>query len=170
MAAVRGRRSTDLDLAGVHLVRTLELDTSRRARYDARLCERHRPRRRTGDRRRQVLRLAPPPATVPGADSDDGQRPVRAPGRAASDGVVRYLGFAIPEVVYVDFDVIASAPAGLNRAGVGDILCYHTAHLDWRLSRDLGREEARWPYDEGLVDAARHRLDAVMGALDESTT
>jgi glycerol dehydrogenase-like iron-containing ADH family enzyme len=83
------------------------------------------------------------------------------------DGIVRYLGFAIPEAVYVDFDVIASAPAGLNRAGVGDILCYHTAHLDWRLSRDLGREEARWPYDQGLVDAARLRLDAVMGALDD---
>ncbi len=83
------------------------------------------------------------------------------------DGIVRYLGFAIPEAVYVDFDVIASAPAGLNRAGVGDILCYHTAHLDWRLTRDLGREEARWPYDESLVAAARERLDAVLGALDD---
>jgi glycerol-1-phosphate dehydrogenase [NAD(P)+] len=83
------------------------------------------------------------------------------------DGIVRYLGFAIPEAVYVDFDVIATAPAGLNRAGVGDILCYHTAHLDWRLTRDLGREEARWPYDESLVTAARERLDAVLGALDD---
>ena len=58
------------------------------------------------------------------------------------DGIVRYLGFAIPEAVYVDFDVIASAPAGLNRAGVGDILCYHTAHLDWRLTRDLGKDSS----------------------------
>jgi glycerol-1-phosphate dehydrogenase [NAD(P)+] len=82
------------------------------------------------------------------------------------DGIVRYLGFAIPEAVYVDFDVIASAPAELNRAGVGDILCYHTAHLDWRLTRDLGREESRWPYDESLVAAARERLDAVLGTLD----
>ena len=83
------------------------------------------------------------------------------------DGIVRYLGFAVPEAVYVDFDVIASAPPGLNRAGVGDILCYHTAHLDWRLTRDLGREEARWPYDERLVSAARERLDSVLGALDD---
>ncbi len=83
------------------------------------------------------------------------------------DGIVRYLGFAIPEAVYVDFDVIASAPAGLNRAGVGDILCYHTAHLDWRLTRDLGREEPSWPYDESLVAAARERLKAVLGALDD---
>ena len=35
------------------------------------------------------------------------------------DGIVRYLGFAVPEAVYVDFDVVASAPPGLNRAGVG---------------------------------------------------
>ena len=83
------------------------------------------------------------------------------------DGIVRYRGFAIPEAVYVDFDVIASAPAGLNRAGVGDILCYHTAHLDWRLTRDLGRLEQQWPYDERLVAAARERLDSVLGALDD---
>ena len=83
------------------------------------------------------------------------------------DGIVRYLGWAIPEAVYVDFDVVASAPPGLNRAGVGDILCYHTGHLDWRLTRDLGREESRWPYDEALVAAARIRLDAVLGALDD---
>ena len=83
------------------------------------------------------------------------------------DGVVRYLGYAVPEAVYVDFDVIAGAPAGLNRAGVGDILCYHTAHLDWRLTRDLGKEERQWPYDETLVGEARQRLDAVIAALDE---
>lgn len=83
------------------------------------------------------------------------------------DGIVRYLGYAVPEAVYVDFDVVRSAPPGLNRAGVGDILCYHTAHLDWRLARDRGMTEPQWPYDEGLVAEARQRLDAVLGALDE---
>ena len=82
------------------------------------------------------------------------------------DGIVRYLGWAVPEAVYVDYDVIRSAPAGLNRAGVGDILCYRTAHLDWRLSRDLGKEEPRWPYDEGLVAEADARLTSVLSALD----
>ncbi len=83
------------------------------------------------------------------------------------DGLVRYLGWVVPEAVYVDFDVIASAPATLNRAGVGDILCYHTAHLDWRLARDTGHEEPHWPYDERLVSQARERLDSVLGALDD---
>src|SRR3712207_9397600 len=48
---------------------------------------------------------------------------------------------ALPISVYVDFDVVASAPAALNRSGVGDILCYRTAHVDWALARDLGRCE-----------------------------
>jgi glycerol-1-phosphate dehydrogenase [NAD(P)+] len=73
----------------------------------------------------------------------------------------------VPEAVYVDIDVVQSAPAAINRAGIGDILCYHTAHADWRLARDRGREEPRWPYDERLVAAAADRLAAVLGALDD---
>lgn len=83
------------------------------------------------------------------------------------NGVVRYLGWAIPEAVYIDLDVIRSAPPLLNRSGVGDVLCYHTAHVDWRLARDAGRTEPRWPYDQALVDAARLRLDSVLAALDD---
>jgi glycerol dehydrogenase-like iron-containing ADH family enzyme len=83
------------------------------------------------------------------------------------DGIVRYLGWAVPEAVYVDLDVVRAAPPALNRSGVGDVLCYHTAHRDWQLARDLGKEEARWPYDARLVEAARRRLDAVLAALDD---
>ena len=82
-------------------------------------------------------------------------------------GIVRYLGWAVPEAVYVDFDVIASAPARIIRAGIGDILCYHTAHFDWRLAHEAGRAEARWPYDERLVAAAKERLEDVLAHLDD---
>jgi glycerol-1-phosphate dehydrogenase [NAD(P)+] len=82
------------------------------------------------------------------------------------DGIVRYLGWAVPEAVYVDFDVIRSAPPAINRAGIGDILCYQTAHADWRLAHELGRTEPTWPYDERLVAAARERLDLVLANLD----
>jgi len=82
-------------------------------------------------------------------------------------GRVRYLGWAIPEAVYIDFDVIASAPAYLNRSGIGDVLCYHTAHEDWALADRLGRTEPRWPYDPSLVADARTVMGSVMAALDE---
>lgn len=83
------------------------------------------------------------------------------------DGLVRYLGWAVPQAVYVDYDVIAAAPARINRSGVGDILCYHTAHRDWQLADEAGIVEERWPYDETLVAAARERLESVFDGLDE---
>ena len=83
------------------------------------------------------------------------------------NGMVAATGWAIPEAVYVDYDVIRSAPAMLNRSGVGDVLCYHTAHADWKLAHDMGREERRWPYDHRLVAEARTQLDLIVDALDE---
>ena len=82
-------------------------------------------------------------------------------------GRVRYLGWAVPEAVYIDFDVIASAPPNLNRSGVGDVLCYHTARFDWGLADRLGRTEPRWPYDRALVADAATVMGSVVDALDE---
>ena len=82
-------------------------------------------------------------------------------------GTFLALAWAVPEAVYVDYDVIRAAPPLLNRSGLGDVLCYHTAHYDWKLARDAGREERRWPYDQRLVDEAREQLDAVLADLDE---
>lgn len=84
-----------------------------------------------------------------------------------TNGVVRYVAWAIPEAVYVDFDVIRSAPADLNRSGVGDILCYHTAHWDWAMARDLGKLEPQWPYDERLVAEADVALQRVIDHADD---
>lgn len=83
------------------------------------------------------------------------------------DGQVRYIGWAVPEAVYVDLDVIQSAPPALNRSGVGDILCYHTARADWKLAHDRGKAEPQWPYDQHLVDQATQVLESVLSNLDE---
>lgn len=83
------------------------------------------------------------------------------------DGFVRYVGWAVPEAVYVDYDVVRSAPPLLNRSGVGDILCYHTAHRDWQMAQDAGIVEDKWPYDAELVAAARVQLEAVLASLDD---
>jgi len=82
-------------------------------------------------------------------------------------GEVRYIGYAVPEAVYVDFDLIQSAPKPINRSGVCEILCYHTGHLDWRYADARGRCEAKWPYDQALVDEAKERLDRVLAHLDD---
>jgi glycerol dehydrogenase-like iron-containing ADH family enzyme len=76
----------------------------------------------------------------------------------------------VPEAVYVDFDVIASAPPNLNRSGVGDVLCYHTARHDWALANRLGKTEPKWPYDAALVADAATVMASVVDALDEIRT
>jgi len=80
---------------------------------------------------------------------------------------VRYIGWAVPEAVYIDFGVIQSAPKALNRCGVGDILCYHTGIYDWKLAHKLGKTEPQWPYDQEWVDQSQAVLDTVMAALDD---
>lgn len=84
-----------------------------------------------------------------------------------TEGKVRYMGYAVPEAVYVDFDVIQSAPPLLNRSGVCEVLCYHTAHYDWKLAHELGKDEPKWRYDERLVAEARTQLNRVMSHLDD---
>ena len=80
---------------------------------------------------------------------------------------VRYIGWAVPEAVYVDFDVIQQAPLALNRSGVGDIFCYHTALFDWKLAHELGKTEPQWPYDPRLAAESKRVLDSVLAKLDD---
>ncbi len=84
-----------------------------------------------------------------------------------TQGKVRYMGWAVPEAVYVDFEVIRGAPPLLNRSGISDVLCYHTAHEDWKLAKRAGREERQWPYDESLVAEARVQLGTVLDHLED---
>ena len=82
-------------------------------------------------------------------------------------GNVRYVGWAVPEAVYVDFDVIQNAPPVVNRSGICEILCYHTAHADWRFADARGKVEKKWLYDQALVDEAQAVMTTVMDALDD---
>jgi hypothetical protein len=91
------------------------------------------------------------------------------------DGVVRYLGYAIPEAVYVDFDVIRTAPIGLNRAGV-DIrpeamgVTWEDADAAMRTLGTFVREAGLWhsiaderPVDDAIVTEVRERVTAAYG-------
>ena len=156
------------DLAGVHLVETLELS-------ELLALEPALPRAGSivglgGGQALDVAKLLAwtrgvPLFQVPTATTVNAPFGHRAGVR--DRGRVRYLGWAVPEAVYVDFDVVGSAPPNLNRSGVGDVLCYHTARHDWQLADRLGRTEPRWPYDPGLVADAETVMASVVGALDE---
>lgn len=76
--------------------------------------------------------------------------------------VVRYVGWAIPECVYFDYDVLESAPKHINRAGIGDVFCFFTGVWDWQYADSKGKCESRWPYDDRL---AKHSLALAEAAL-----
>jgi len=81
-------------------------------------------------------------------------------------GVVRYVGFAVPEAVYIDFDIIRKAPRRLNMSGVGDVLCYHTAHADWRIA-DAAGHAGIWQYDAAVAAEAAAVVDYLVANLAE---
>ena len=81
-------------------------------------------------------------------------------------GTSAAIGWAVPEVVYVDFDVIKRAPAHLNRSGVCDV---------WRRTRriSIGSSPTTWAGKAAmairpdLVAASRICFDSVVASLDE---
>jgi glycerol dehydrogenase-like iron-containing ADH family enzyme len=77
-------------------------------------------------------------------------------------GVVRYIGWAVPEAVYIDYDILRGAPAHFNWSGIGDILCNHTGVLDWRYATERGFCEAKWPYDEEMAQASLEKAENVL--------
>ncbi len=79
-----------------------------------------------------------------------------------ADGRVRYVGTIEPEVVVLDIDLIRSAPARLNRAGVGDVLSCHTGLHDWRAAVAVG-EGVGWDEDgAALGESLLLELDAAL--------
>lgn len=82
---------------------------------------------------------------------------------ARSGGHVTYIGHIVPRQVFVDTRLIAAAPPRLNRSGVGDILCAHTALWDWKLAHESRGER----YDPQAVQAMQHWLERVLAGADD---
>jgi len=83
-------------------------------------------------------------------------------------GKVRYIGFVVPRVVLADFDLMQSAPAHLNRAGIGDILSIHTALWDWKAAAERGCG-AFDPVVAEQVAALVNELEAHCGGIRNTT-
>lgn len=84
------------------------------------------------------------------------------------DGSVRYSGAISPDLVVVDYDVIRTAPAALNRAGAGDILSCHTGSFDWELARREGHDE--WTWNDQAIPRVRGLLDRLDREAEEIRT
>ncbi len=79
------------------------------------------------------------------------------------NGTVEYDGFVVAQPIIADLDLISTAPARLNRAGVGDLLSIQTGRFDWALGAKAGTIE----FDEEIDIAAASVLEALYGLADE---
>jgi len=73
---------------------------------------------------------------------------------------VEYVGETSPDPLVIDYDLVRTAPAELNIAGVGDLLSIHTATFDWELAERAGSSE--YPFRQTDVDKARRILSDVV--------
>ena len=77
---------------------------------------------------------------------------------ARTGGHVTYIGYIVPRDVYIDYPLIKGAPPRLNRSGVGDVLCAHTALWDWKFAHENTGEA----YDLAAVQAMKDWLKRVI--------
>jgi glycerol-1-phosphate dehydrogenase [NAD(P)+] len=77
------------------------------------------------------------------------------------DGVKRTTQTMWPDRLVVDIDVVARAPAELNRAGLGDLLASYTAPADWLLASLVDQDDS---YSPAVVALARAYVDAAVDA------
>jgi glycerol-1-phosphate dehydrogenase [NAD(P)+] len=84
------------------------------------------------------------------------------------NGCVRFIETLPPEIVLLDFDVIARAPAHVRAAGIIDLLSIATACFDWELAEQRSRNPIHEKYDEGTARIAqailRNALDCAEAA------
>jgi len=81
-------------------------------------------------------------------------------------GRVTYRGYAVPECVFIDYDVLRAAPRHLNWSGIGDILCFHTGVLDWAYARDQNKLEEKWPWNQSLADQSSSKVKGILDNID----
>lgn len=86
-----------------------------------------------------------------------------------SHGRVRYVGSIVPEEVVLDIELIRSAPAHLNRAGIGDVLSCHTGLHDWRAAVAAG-EGVGWNAEAAaLGETLLAELDSMIVDIHDVT-
>ena len=62
------------------------------------------------------------------------------------DGCVYYIEAKPPELLVIDFDVLAAAPVSIRAAGVCDTLSIATGSWDWRFAQERGQNPPTMAY------------------------
>lgn len=79
------------------------------------------------------------------------------------DGCVYYIDTKTPEKLFLDLDVIASAPDTIRAAGITDVLSIATGNWDWKFAQERGRNPQGMTFIPWVYDNAHSILE---GAID----
>ena len=82
-------------------------------------------------------------------------------------GIVKYVGWAVPETVYFDYSILEAAPKHINRAGIGDVFCFFTGAWDWEYANRVGKCEAKWPYDATLAAVSLRKAEEALAGRED---
>ena len=86
------------------------------------------------------------------------------------NGNVHYLGWAVPESVFIDYEIIQSAPKLFNYSGIGDVLCFFTGVLDWKYADKKNKCEQKWQYNSELADKSLTYVDDLVANVKDIKT
>tara|TARA_B100000900_G_scaffold288729_1_gene247695 strand:+ start:376 stop:1413 length:1038 start_codon:yes stop_codon:yes gene_type:complete len=83
------------------------------------------------------------------------------------NGNVHYLGWAVPESIFIDYEIIQSAPKLFNYSGIGDVLCFFTGVLDWKYADKKNKCEQKWQYNSELADKSLTYVDDLVANVKD---
>ena len=86
------------------------------------------------------------------------------------NGNVHYLGWAVPESVFIDYEIIQSAPKLYNYSGIGDVLCFFTGVLDWQYADKKNKCEQKWKYNSELADKSLKYVNDLLANVKDIKT
>lgn len=75
--------------------------------------------------------------------------------------IVTYMGRIFPEAIYIDFDIIQSAPKHLNISGAADLMSCLTGSYDWKLNSMVTKSHK---FSQEIYDGAQY----LVGMLSEN--
>lgn len=78
------------------------------------------------------------------------------------EGCVAYIETKVPEVVILDLEVIAAAPASIRAAGITDVMSIATGSWDWKFAHEHGQNLPGMEFIPWVYENAQTILDGVL--------
>ena len=87
-------------------------------------------------------------------------------GLGVRDGCVYYIETKSPEILILDLDVIAKAPASIRAAGITDVMSIATGSWDWKFAHEQNKNPAGMEFHQWVYDNAQSILNGVLDCAE----